>query len=207
MILAISDEFKQKYFSEKKKGGVVYKITNNIDGKFYIGSTNNLIKRYYTHIHDIRSNRNTCVKLIRAVNKHGEDNFKFEIVCECSTDKILETEQQYIDSFEPHYNIAKIAGSNIGIKRTEEVKHKKSVSQKQNWKDDSYRTKHLENLSKNWKTGSNHKMAKLTEEQVIEIKKQLLTGLLPKQVADNLQVSYYSVKDIHRGKTWKHITI
>jgi predicted GIY-YIG superfamily endonuclease len=74
MILAISDEFKQKYFSEKKKGGVVYKITNNIDGKFYIGSTNNLIKRYYTHIHDIRSNKNTCVKLIRAVNKHGEEN-------------------------------------------------------------------------------------------------------------------------------------
>lgn len=207
MILAISDDCKQRYFSEKKKGGVIYKITNNIDGKFYIGSTNNLIKRYYTHIHDIRSNKNTCVKLIRAVNKYGEDNFKFEIVCECPTDKILQTEQQYIDTLEPHYNIAKIAGSNIGIKRTEEVKRKKSVSQKENWKDESYRTKHLENLSKNWKTGSNHKMAKLTEEQVIEIKKQLSTGLLPKQVADSLQVSYHSVKDIHRGKTWKHITI
>ena len=207
MILAISDDCKQKYFSEKKRGGVIYKITNQIDGKFYIGSTNNLIKRYYTHIYDIRSNKNTCVKLIRAVNKHGEDNFKFEIVCECLTDDILRTEQTYIDSLNPHYNIAKIAGSNLGIKRTEEVKLKKSVSQKDNWKDESYRTKHLENLSKNWKTGSNHNMAKLTEEQVIEIKKQLLTGLLPKQVADSLKVSYHSVKDINRGKTWKHITI
>lgn len=28
MILAISSESKQKYFSEKQKGGVVYKITN-----------------------------------------------------------------------------------------------------------------------------------------------------------------------------------
>jgi group I intron endonuclease len=207
MILAISDDCKQKYFSEKKKGGVIYKITNQIDGKFYIGSTNNLIKRYYTHLHDIRSNKNTCVKLIRAVNKHGEDNFKFEIVYECLTDDILRTEQTYIDSLNPHYNIAKIAGSNLGIKRTEEVKLRKSVSQKDNWKDESYRTKHLENLSKNWKTGSNHKMAKLTEEQVIDIKKQLLTGLLPKQVADSLKVSYHSVKDINRGKTWKHITI
>lgn len=207
MILAISDECKQKYFSEKKKGGVVYKITNNIDGKFYIGSTNNLIKRYYTHIYDIRSGRNTCVKLIRAVNKHGEDNFKFEIVCECSTDEILKTEQQYIDNLDPHYNIAKIAGSNIGIKRTEEVKYKKSISQKENWKDEVYKTKHLENLSKNWKSGSSHKMAKLTEEQVIEIKKQLSNGLLPKQVSDKLQLSYYSIKDIHRGKTWKHVQI
>ncbi len=207
MILAISNECKQKYFSEKKKGGVVYKITNNIDGKFYIGSTNNLIKRYYTHIYDIRSGRNTCVKLIRAVNKHGEDNFKFEMVCECPTNEIIKTEQQYIDNLEPHYNIAKIAGSNIGIKRTEEVKYKKSISQKENWKDEVYKTKHLENLSKNWKSGSSHKMAKLTEEQVIEIKKQLSNGLLPKQVSDKLQLSYYSIKDIHRGKTWKHVTL
>ena len=207
MILAIDNEYKQKYFFEKKKGGVVYKISNDIDGKFYIGSTNNLIKRYYTHINHIRTNKNTCVKLIRAVNKHGEDNFKFEIVCECPTDKILETEQEYIDILQPHYNIAKIAGSNLGIKRTEDVKHKKSVSQKENWKDDAYRTKHLENLSKNWKTGSNHSMAKLTEEQVIEIKKQLLIGLFPKQVSNNLKVSYYSVKDINIGKTWKHVKI
>jgi DNA-binding NarL/FixJ family response regulator len=50
-------------------------------------------------------------------------------------------------------------------------------------------------------------MAKLTEEQVIEIKKQLANGLLPKQVADKLQLSYYSIADIYRGKTWKNIII
>jgi group I intron endonuclease len=207
MILAISNESKQKYFSNKQKGGVIYKITNEIDGKFYIGSTSNLIKRYYTHINHIRTGKNSCVKLIRAVNKHGEDNFKFEIVCECPTHEVLKTEQEYIDSLKPHYNVAKIAGSNLGIKRTEEVKLKKSVSQKENWKDEDYRTKHLDNLSKNWKVGSSHKMAKLTDEQVVEIKKQLASGLLPKQVADKLELSYHSIKDIHRGKTWKHIKI
>lgn len=205
MILAISDECKQKYFSEKKKGGVIYKITNLLDGKFYIGSTNNLIKRYYTHINHIRSGKNTCIKLIRAVKKHGEDNFRFEIVCECSTEELLNIEQQHIDSLNPEYNIAKIAGSNLGIKRTQEVKLKKSASQKENWKDEAYRTKHLERLSKNWRVGSSHRMAKLTDDVVVEIKKQLSSGNLPKQVASNLGVSYYSVKDIHRGKTWKHI--
>lgn len=73
--------------------------------------------------------------------------------------------------------------------------------------DKEYRSKHLENLSKNWKSGASHKMAKLTEEQVIEIKKQLASGLLPKQVADKLKLSYYSIKDIHRGKAWKNIKI
>lgn len=207
MILDISDENKQKYFSKKQKGGVIYKITNKIDGKFYIGSTNNLIKRYYTHINHIRTSKNSCVKLVRAVNKHGEGNFKFEIICECPTDEILKTEQEYIDRLKPHYNVAKIAGSNLGIKRTEEVKRKKSTSQKKNWEDEIYRTKHLENLSKNWKIGSSHKMAKLTEEQVVEIKKQLANGLLPKQVADKLKLSYHSIKDIHRGKTWRSVII
>jgi group I intron endonuclease len=207
MILAISDNHKQKYFSEKKKGGIVYKITNEIDGKFYIGSTTNLIKRYYTHINHIRTNKNTCVKLIRAVNKYGEENFKFEIVCECEIDEVLENEQKYMDILKPHYNIAKIAGNNLGIKRTKEVKLKKSILQKEKWKDEDYRNKHIEKLSKNWKVGSNHKMAKLTEEQVIEIKKQLSKSFLPKQVSDNLKLSYHSVKDIHRGKTWKHIKV
>ena len=207
MILSINNRDKQKYFSNKNKGGIVYRITNTIDGKFYIGSTNNLIKRYYTHIYDIRSEKNTCVKLIRAVKKYGEDNFKFEIILSCPSEYVLKAEQWFIDNLKPDYNIAKVAGSNIGIKRTEEVKHKKSVSQKENWEDESYRAKHLENLSKNWKSGVSHKMAKLTEEEVINIKKQLLNGTLPKKVADNLKVSYHSVKDIHRGKTWKHITI
>lgn len=207
MILAISSEYKQKYFSEKQKGGVVYKITNEIDGKFYIGSTNNLIKRYYTHINHIRTGKNSCIKLIRAVKKYGENNFKFEIICECPTEQVLKTEQEYIDSLKPQYNVAKIAGSNLGIKRTEDVKLKKSASQKENWKNEAYRTKHLENLSKNWKSGSAHKMAKLTEEQVINIKKELAAGLLPKQVADKLGLSYHAIKDIYRGKTWKQVTI
>jgi group I intron endonuclease len=207
MILSISNDYKQKYFSEKRKGGIIYKITNMINGNFYIGSTNNLIKRYYTHINHIRTEKNTCIKLIRAVKKYGEDNFKFEIVCECPTEKILELEQYYIDSLNPIYNIAKIAGSNLGIKRTEECKLKKSISQKENWKNDLYRSSHLEKLSKNWKSGSSHRMAKLTEEKVIDIKKQLSIGILPKKVSENLKVSYYSVKDIHRGKTWKHVQI
>jgi group I intron endonuclease len=155
----------------------------------------------------MRTNKSSCLKLIRAVNKYGENNFKFEIIYECPTDEILKNEQFYIDTLNPNYNICKIAGSSLGTKRTEECKQKKSISQKENWKNESYRIKHLESLSKNWKIGSNHKMAKLTEEQVIIIKKSLKNGIRPKKISDNLNVSYYSVEDIHRGKTWKHIII
>lgn len=207
MQLIISPEHRTKYFLEKQKSGVVYKITNLLDNKFYIGSSANLLKRYYTHISNIRANKQTCTKLIRAVRKHKEENFKFEIIEECAIDNLLEREQYFLDTLKPHYNIALIAGSNLGIKRSKEVRLNKSVSQKEKWQDVDYRKKHLENLSKNWKLGSNHKNAKLTDADVIKIKKELKKGLLPKQVADNLNLSYYSIKDIHRGKTWKHIVI
>ena len=206
-MLALTEEQYLKYMTNKSRYGVIYKIVNLIDNHFYIGSTQNFIKRYYTHINHIRTNKQSCTLLIRAINKYKETNFKLEIIEECLPEELLTREQYYLDTLLPNYNVAKIAGSNIGIKRAEEVKIKKSVSQKENWKDEAYRTKHLESLSKNWKSGSSHKMAKLTEEQVVEIKKELANGLLPKQVADKLNLSYHSIKDIHKGKTWKTVII
>lgn len=207
MILNITHEDKIEYFNNKSKGALIYKIKNLINGDFYIGSTQNLNKRYYTHLNHIRTNKNTCVKLIRAVNKYGEENFSFEIIEKCSVEDLLNREQYYLDFLNPKYNISKKAGSNLGIKRTEETKLKKSISQKENWSKEEYRKNHLENLSKNWKKGSNHKMAKITEEDAAKIKIKLKEGLSAKEVSNLLNLSYHSVKDIQRNKTWKHVKI
>jgi group I intron endonuclease len=207
MILNITLEEKNKYFKNNFKEGIIYKIENSLNFEFYIGSTINLKKRYYTHLNHIRSNKNTCVKLIRAVNKYKEENFIFSIIEICEISNILNREQYYLDLLNPNYNIAKIAGSNTGIKRTKETKLKKSILQKEKWNEKQYREKHLEALSKNWKKGSEHKMAKLTENDVKQIKIKLKEGINAKQVSSFLNVSYYSVKDIKRGKTWKHVII
>lgn len=206
-MLALTQEQYLKYMTNKSRDGVIYKITNLLDGHFYIGSTQNFIKRYYTHINHIRTNKQSCTLLVRAINKYKEENFTFEIIEECLPEQVFNREQYYLDTLCPQYNIAKVAGSNLGIKRTEEVKLKKSISQQTNWENPEYRKKHLENLSKNWKSGVDHKMAKLTETEVISIKKQLALGLKPKQVSDLLGMSYHSIKDIHRGRTWKHVQI
>jgi group I intron endonuclease len=207
MILSISDIERKTYLCKNCKHGIVYKITNTLNGDFYIGSSTNLYKRYYTHMNHMRKGIKSCIILNRAATKYGEQNFSFTIIAKCPIEYVIKLEQWFITNLKPNYNVAKIAGSNLGIKRTEEVKLRKSVSQKENWKDEAYRTKHLQNLSNNWKSGTSHKMAKLTEEQVIEIKKELANGLFPKQVADKLNLSYHSIKDIHRGKTWKTIVI
>jgi group I intron endonuclease len=156
MILDISIEDKKKYFTEKFKGGVIYKIINILNGEFYIGSSSNLQKRYYTHLYDIRKQNKTCIRLIRAVNKYKEENFKFQIIAKCPIQYVLKLEQWFLDNLKPEYNIAKIAGSNLGIKRTEEVKLNKSNSQKEKWQDEDYKIKHLLNLSNNWKSGIDH---------------------------------------------------
>lgn len=207
MVLNISTEDKIKYFKNKNKGALIYKIKNLLNGDFYIGSTQNLVKRYYTHLYDMRKNRNTCVKLVRAVNKYGEENFSFEIIEKCNIDNILICEQHYLDTLTPKYNISRKAGSNLGIKRSEEVKLKKSILQKEKWGNEEYRNNHLKELSKNWKKGSSHKMAKITEEDVKKIKLKIKEGVSAKQISNCLNLSYYSVKDIKRGKTWKHVEI
>lgn len=206
-MLALTEDQVTKYMTNKSRSGVIYKITNLINGHFYIGSSQNFIKRYYTHINHIRTQKSSCTVLVRAVVKYGENNFKLEIIEECDTQNLLVREQYYLDTLLPHYNVAKIAGSNVGIKRTKETREAKSAQQKQNWKDTEYKDKHLKLLSKNWKSGEAHSMAKLTESDVVKIKTKLQLGYKPKQVSDMLGFSYYSVKDIYRGKTWKNVIL
>ena len=206
-MLALTEEQYLKYMTNKSRYGVIYKIVNLIDNHFYIGSTQNFIKRYYTHINHIRTNKQSCTLLVRAINKYKEENFKLEIIEECLPEELLTREQHYLDTLLPKYNVAKIAGSNTGIRRSKETKEAKSTQQKENWADLGYREKHLKALSNNWKMGESHRMAKLSELDVIKIKMKLTEGYKPKQVSDLLGMSYHSIKDIHRGKTWKHIQV
>lgn len=206
MILNINDIDKSIYLKKKsKKFGIIYKIENKLNSDYYIGSSNNIYKRYYTHIRDIRKNNNTCVKLVRAAQKYGEDNFEFSILAKCPIEYTIKLEQWFLDNLSPKYNIAKIAGSNHGIKRSEKFKKIKSKSQKNNWLNFDYRNHHLDKLSLNWKSGSNHRMAKINEEKASKIKKLLSDGKNCVEVSRLLDVGYHIVKDIKRNKTWKNV--
>lgn len=67
------------------KAPVIYKITNVVNGKFYVGSTMDTRERFRTHRNKLRANKHHCHHLQAAWNKYGEDCFKFAVVEEVAS--------------------------------------------------------------------------------------------------------------------------
>jgi group I intron endonuclease len=109
---------------------VVYQIKNKIDNKIYVGSTNNISKRWHTHRKKLSTNKHHSPYLQNAWNKYGEDCFIFEVLETLQSKKeMLDCEQKWLNKTlcydkENGYNTCKVAGSPLGHKHTEEAKRK-----------------------------------------------------------------------------------
>ena len=94
----------------------IYKITNLINGKFYIGSSTNLYKRFHSHKSKLINNIHPNLKLQSSFNKHGISNFKFEILATCPKEYCIKLEQWFLDNLKPIYNISPTAKNTTGCK-------------------------------------------------------------------------------------------
>lgn len=110
----------------------IYKITNLINDKIYIGRSVNLKSRKSKHKTKIS---NTIIS--RAIRKYGHDNFLFEVIEYCEIDKLVEREGYYLDLLQPFrenngYNILKDSsiGGWLGMLHTSEARSKMSESKK-----------------------------------------------------------------------------
>lgn len=107
---------------------VIYKITNKIDGKQYIGQTvQNIAKRWTQHRSDALIRKNHTA-LHRAMNKYGTENFSIKVLAHCnSMEEMNHRESYYIKLFNtlaPNgYNIA-LGGKNQ--RHSEETKKRLS---------------------------------------------------------------------------------
>lgn len=117
---------------EFKSGSAIYKITNIVNNKCYIGSAVDVYTRLAHHKYGLKHNKQINKHLQASYNKHGLVNFRFEVL-EYITDKskLLFREQiwiNYFQSYDPNfgYNKRKIPNSNLGVKRkhSEETKRK-----------------------------------------------------------------------------------
>lgn len=110
----------------------IYKIINLITGDTYIGSSKDVYNRWKRHRYDLNHNKHHSKYLQNAWNKYGAENFKFDVIEQCSLEKeiLLEIEQKYLDLLKPNYNTCHIAGSPFTIAVSEETKRKKSEALK-----------------------------------------------------------------------------
>lgn len=83
--------------------GYIYKITNDINDKVYVGKSEYSIqKRWKEHLKDSKKRKNEKRPLYNAMNKYGPEHFFIELVEE--TDNLSEREQFWIDYYDAYYN-------------------------------------------------------------------------------------------------------
>jgi group I intron endonuclease len=85
----------------------IYTITNKVNGKFYLGKTNNFLYRISKHKYTLRNKIHINEHLQKAWNKYGEDNFIFEVLEEYDVEHLVSMEHYWcnlLDAF--NYNRA-----------------------------------------------------------------------------------------------------
>ena len=203
--------------------GYIYKTTNLVTNKIYIGQKKSdkfLFEKYL----------GSGKYLTKSIKKYGKENFKVELVCECSSKEELDAKEiYYIDFYnsrdlEIGYNIAsggafgdsgyhkgmcgkhqsstqKLAASKANsYRRTEEVRKHFSESRKKSWQDDDYRKK--QSLARKGRIAPN-KGISMSEKQ-----KQILSGKVSqslKEKWDNLSMEERQKigNNISKGKKGK----
>lgn len=108
----------------------IYEIRNRVNGKVYVGSANDIGRRWYEHRKCLNRGSHGNAKLLSAWRKYGDENFSFavlEMVSEKS--ELIAREQYWMDQTRCFarnvgYNIQPKAASALGVKHTAETKQR-----------------------------------------------------------------------------------
>jgi len=88
-----------------KKVRGIYKVTNKINGKVYIGQSVDIGKRWSQHM-----TAKDDIYFHKAIQKYGVENFEWEVIEQCKKKDLDEREIywiEYYDSFNKGYNCTK----------------------------------------------------------------------------------------------------
>ena len=210
----------------------IYKITNIATGDKYIGSAVNLKKRYDFHVYQLQRGSHHNPRMQRAWNKYGADCFHFEpIEILDNPANLLAREQEYLTSLDvankkDYYNICGVAGSNLGVKRSDATKARMSQGQKgRTFKPETIQKMRQAKLGKalndehkknigascagkkiNRPLGIiNKKLRKFSNEQVIQIRKLRADGMSWSGLSSAFNMNISSIRRVALGIVYKDV--
>ncbi len=190
----------------------VYRIHNIKTDKFYLGSAagiKGVAGRFSVHRSKLRANTHNNPKLQAAWNKYGEDAFVFEVIEQCSIKQCLVREQWYLDNWlfasedsnrfdQLGYNINRQATSRQGAILSKKTKNKIAKSLMGHKQSDLSRQRR--SIAQSGEKGNR---AKLTQEQVDEMRSLHRQGLTKAELSRRFMVVHSTANRIIEGKTWK----
>lgn len=169
----------------------IYMVVNMVNHKKYIGQSKNIKKRFQSHHLVDYKNENNCnynTKFYQAIRKYGIDNFEVIVLQLCKEEELDELEIKFIkefDTFRNGYNSTEggqLWSPNIHSKETE-LKRQQT------------REKNKSLMSEN------HPRAKLTNQQVWDIRQRYIDG-------ESIKDIYQDFKDLYSNQqTFKRIVL
>lgn len=145
----------------KNKSGI-YKITNLVNNKVYIGKTKCFHKRIYQYLYDIKHERTNHINayLLNSIKKYGINNFDFSVIeFNDNLDNLSNRELYWIKQYN---SINSLYGYNLRMDSStqmyvhEETSKKISARLKEEWKS-GVRKDHSKKLKKSWENNFERK--------------------------------------------------
>lgn len=169
----------------------IYMVVNMVNHKKYIGQSKNIKKRFQSHHLVDYKNENNCnynTKFYQAIRKYGIDNFEVIVLQLCKEEELDDLEIKFIkefDTFKNGYNSTEggqFWSPNI---HSEEIETKRRQTREKN--------KSL--------MSENHPRAKLTNQQVWDIRQRYIDG-------ESIKDIYQDFKDLYSSQqTFKRIVL
>lgn len=192
---------------------IVYKVTNKVNGKVYIGRTTQSLSKRKSGHKSAAYTANEGSYFYRAIRRYGWESFLFEVIEEhTDIDALNAAEIRWIAEYnstdrERGYNTS-IGGEHggLGVVKTDDSKRKQAVTRRQN----DYRFADLYEPKRNYnsRTGSANPRAKLDEGKVREIKRLFITtDLTDQEISERYGVSRPTINLIRVGHTWQHVEL
>ena len=105
----------------------IYIIISLINGNCYVGSAIGLKSRKQNHFHCLEIKKHENSHLQRHYDKYGKDDLQFFKLEYCLIENLIKREQYWMDTLKPEFNISPTAGSQLGLKHSEEYKQSQRI--------------------------------------------------------------------------------